>query len=450
MSPYVPTALIRAQSDERLARLAALGSERAFESIVERYRRPLLLYARRMVGESRAEDVVQASFVAAWTDLRRGTEIREVRAWLYRVVHNRSLNVLKRSDNSDVPLIDAVRASGPGVAAEVEDRDAIRETLREIADLPERQRVALLAVAVDGRRHRDVGIELGLSEGAVKMLVNRARGTLRAAAGAFVPFPLLVRLAGLSGGGAGSTAGGVSLLGASALKAGAVLATAGALATAGPPALHAIHARPAPAISASAPTAGVPDAAGRSLGISVAAGRTLALSADPAGALPGDLPDAAIWPVAADVPAPTVTADTTPSVPFAGAPAQAPAAPSVEHQDSVSTAHSRDFLTPASAPVVDDDLIVVPDDPNAYDHGETAIPDDGVPDAIANAITDEAPDPGDDPPEPDSPAAPAPAAPAPAAPADAAPADAATAPAAVTAPATTPAADGPPAASPTP
>ena len=206
MSPYVPTALIRAQSDERLARLAALGSERAFESIVERYRQPLLLYARRLVGESRAEDVVQASFVAAWTDLRRGSEIREVKAWLYRVVHNRSLNVLKRSDNSDVPLIDAVRASGPGVAAEVEDRDAIRATLREIADLPERQRVALLAVAVDGRRHRDVGIELGLSEGAVKMLVSRARGTLRAAAGAFVPWPILLRLAGL-GGGAGSATG---------------------------------------------------------------------------------------------------------------------------------------------------------------------------------------------------------------------------------------------------
>ncbi len=50
MSPQLPTALLRAQTDERLARLAAAGSERAFEAIVERYRRPLLAYARRMLG----------------------------------------------------------------------------------------------------------------------------------------------------------------------------------------------------------------------------------------------------------------------------------------------------------------------------------------------------------------------------------------------------------------
>ena len=438
MSPYVPTALIRAQSDERLARLAALGSERAFESIVERYRRPLLLYARRMVGESRAEDVVQASFVAAWTDLRRGTEIREVRAWLYRVVHNRSLNVLKRSDNSEVPLIDAVRASGPGVAAEVEDRDAIRETLREIADLPERQRVALLAVAVDGRRHRDVGIELGLSEGAVKMLVSRARGTLRAAAGAFVPFPLLVRLAGLGGSGAGSTAGGVSLLGASALKAGAVLATAGALATAGPPAIHALVKPAAPVLSTGAVASSSAlsrHAAPAPIG-AAAPGLNLVSSGDGSEPLPGGLPSAAALSIVADAPT-----TTTPDVAEAPSDPSAPAAPAVERQNSVSTAHSRDFLTRASAPFIDDDLIVVPEDPNAYDHGETAIPADGVPDAVANAITDEAPDPGNDPPEPDAPAA-----------STAAPAGAATVPNSVpdAGPASTPAADSAPAAPPAP
>ena len=405
MSPYVPTALIRAQSDERLARLAALGSERAFESIVERYRQPLLMYARRLVGESRAEDVVQASFVAAWTDLRRGSEIREVKAWLYRVVHNRSLNVLKRSDNSDVPLVDAVRASGPGVAAEVEDRDAIRATLKEIADLPERQRVALLAVAVDGRRHRDVGIELGLSEGAVKMLVSRARGTLRAAAGAFVPWPILVRLAGLGGGGSAASAGGIGMLSAGALKAGAVLATAGALAAAGPPTLHAIQSSPAP----SAPvTAAASPAAPASLGGSTAGP---ALPVPARGDVVSGAPQA--MSVRQDMNQPgSALAGTQDGAATADAPV--PAAPGVQHTDTVSAVPSADFLSRAGLDPVDDDLIVVVEDPADTARGEQVIGPDGVPDAIADAITDEAPDPGDDPPQPDATPRPAADAPAPA------------------------------------
>ena len=424
MSPYVPTALIRAQSDERLARLAALGSERAFEQIVERYRQPLLAYARRLVGESRAEDVVQASFVAAWTDLRRGSEIRELRAWLYRVVHNRSLNVLKRADNGDVPLLDAVRATDRGVAAEVEDRAAVRATLQEIAGLPERQRAAFLAVAVDGRRHREVGDELGLSEGAVKMLVSRARGTLRAAAGAVVPWPLLVRAAGLGGAAPVAGAGGTGLLGAGVLKAGAVLATAGALATAGPPALRAIEpgtpaapaaARVAPAATVLAPGAPVRGGLGAD---ALAPAGTRAPSGAPA--VPGPAP--AI---------PAVTPDTAPVAPM-------PAAPAVEHASSETDLPHQDFLTPAAEAPVDDDLIVVTEDPPDVARGEQAIGPDGVPDVVADAIPGDAPDPGDDPAgepleddgTPD--AAPAPAdagvsdaAPAPAPAADQAPADSA-------------------------
>ena len=382
MSPYVPTSLIRAQSDERLSRLAALGSERAFEALVQRYRQPLLAYARRLVGESRAEDVVQASFVAAWTDLRRGSEIREVRAWLYRVVHNRSLNVLKRSDNTEMPLLDVVHASGPGVAAEVEDRDAIRATLREIADLPERQRVALLAVAVDGRRHRDVGDELGLSEGAVKMLVSRARGTLRAAAGALVPWPLLLRIGGLGGSGGSSAGAGFGTLGAGALKAGAVLATAGALATAGPPALHAISTRtaaPAATASATVPARAITTAAVLpSLPGTATLPATTRRSAKPAvqrGAAPAP----------ASIAAPASPAD------IAGAPqdpAGAPtgAAPAVQYSGSDSAVPGHDFLTPASKAPLDGDIIEVVEDPPDIAKGEQAIPADGVSDAIADSV----------------------------------------------------------------
>jgi len=79
MTPIVSSTLLRTQSDGRLVELARGGSERAFEAIVERYRKPLGRYASRIVGDSRAEDVVQDVFVRAWDALRRGPEVTDLR-----------------------------------------------------------------------------------------------------------------------------------------------------------------------------------------------------------------------------------------------------------------------------------------------------------------------------------------------------------------------------------
>src|SRR3954447_10735649 len=96
--------LLRTQSDERLVALARAGHERAFEAIVERYRKPLLRHSRRLLPESRAEEALQQALVSApaarrpgggGAALRRGDEVRELRPWLYRIVHNSSLTALR-------------------------------------------------------------------------------------------------------------------------------------------------------------------------------------------------------------------------------------------------------------------------------------------------------------------------------------------------------------------
>ena len=97
MTPHVSITLLRTQTDQRLVELIAAGHDRAFEAIVDRYRRPLLRYARRFLHEdARAEDVVQSAFVSAWTALNEGATVRDLRPWLYRIVHNGALNVMKK------------------------------------------------------------------------------------------------------------------------------------------------------------------------------------------------------------------------------------------------------------------------------------------------------------------------------------------------------------------
>ena len=53
------------------------------------------------------------------------------------------------------------------------------------------QRDAILLSAIDGRSHEEVASALGISSGAVRGLLYRARATLRSAAAAFTPGPLI-------------------------------------------------------------------------------------------------------------------------------------------------------------------------------------------------------------------------------------------------------------------
>jgi RNA polymerase sigma factor (sigma-70 family) len=250
MAPVLSIPLLRTQSDRRLVALAADGHDRAFEAIVERYRRPLERYLRRLLSEALAEDVLQATFVRAWQALRAGTDVRELRPWLYRIAHNQALNTL-RAAGSALP---AVAAELPAISleAEVERREELRAALDGIEALPDRQRAALVAIAVADRPHADVARELGMSDGALRQLLLRARTTLRAAATALTPYPVMSWLAG----GQEATAARVAevAVGAGgagvALKAGIAALAAGAV-VAGGPALRGDH-QPAPASARSA------------------------------------------------------------------------------------------------------------------------------------------------------------------------------------------------------
>ena len=243
MSPILSLRPLQTQSDAKLVAMARDGHERAFEVLVRRYRRQLLAYASRLLGaEGRAEDALQHALLQAWIALRADAEVKEARAWLYRIVHNSAVSTLRRPRHETVELNEALDASacedGP------ESRVVIGEVLRGIASLPDLQRRAITLTAIRGDSHGEAAATLGLTDGAVRGLVYRARATMRDAVAGVLPLGLLHWTAGFGArrGPAGSNtsdvlgaAGGAGSAGlaAAVIKGGAVIATAGALATAG-------------------------------------------------------------------------------------------------------------------------------------------------------------------------------------------------------------------------
>ena len=237
MSPSVPLRLLQTQTDARLVELARGGHERAFEALVQRHRKPLLDYCRRLLlPESRAEDALQQALMQAWLALRDGDEVREPRAWLFRIVHNSAISALRRSGYDYVELDESIHgAQAP--ESDIDRRIAVREALAGLAALPEAQREVLLRTAVQGHSHEEVARTLGLSDSAVRGLIYRARATLRTAATALTPPQIAVWAARAAEGASHPQIGEIVAGGGSAgmlgvlLKGGAVVVSAGVLAT---------------------------------------------------------------------------------------------------------------------------------------------------------------------------------------------------------------------------
>ena len=173
--------------------LVRAGNEPAFEAIVARYRRPLLRYCGGILTGGRAEDAVQQTFVKAYDAMRRDHGELKLRPWLYRIAHNTALNGLRDKSLQDQPLdpqLDGVER--PDQAAE--RRQGVREVLAAVQALPTRQRDAIVLRELEGRSYEEIAGALGVTGGAVRQLLSRARTSLRTAATAITPVGLLMRM----------------------------------------------------------------------------------------------------------------------------------------------------------------------------------------------------------------------------------------------------------------
>ncbi|HEY2318678.1 MAG TPA: sigma-70 family RNA polymerase sigma factor [Solirubrobacteraceae bacterium] len=219
--------LLDAAPDDHLVGLAQSGQEAAFAAIVRRYEPELLAQARRLGSDGRTEDAVQQAFLNAFAALQAGSEIHHLRGWLHRILRH---VIVKAHVPADAPL-EAASVFGESLEETVLRRAQARATLVELSALPDRQRDALLGTAVLGFPRAQVARRMGLSEGAVRQLVHRARLRLRQAATALVPFPV-VRLFGAARTGGGATAS-EAALGAGAAASGGLAIKVGALVASG-------------------------------------------------------------------------------------------------------------------------------------------------------------------------------------------------------------------------
>jgi RNA polymerase sigma factor (sigma-70 family) len=173
----VTAPFLRLRSDEQLVALFRAGNDAAFSVIHDRYRQRLFAYSRQMLGGSRqdAEDAMQDVFLRAYSSLRSNDRPLSLRAWLYRVAHNRCIDHLRRPTPPAADLFDTSRKPLHDPMDEAERREDLRQLVADVRRLPEQQRSALLMREIDGMSYAELSDALGVSLQAVKSLLVRAR-----------------------------------------------------------------------------------------------------------------------------------------------------------------------------------------------------------------------------------------------------------------------------------
>ena len=122
-----------------------------------------------------AEDVLQDVFVRAFGALRADDRQVNVRAWLYRVAHNRCIDHLRRPIPAPADVFEMSRTPLHDPLEDAQRREDLRRLVTDVGRLPEQQRSALLMREIDGMSYADLATALDVTVPAVKSLLVRAR-----------------------------------------------------------------------------------------------------------------------------------------------------------------------------------------------------------------------------------------------------------------------------------
>lgn len=163
--------------DVVLVQRCLAGDSAAFEPLVERYQRPLYNLAARFLGSrDEALDSTQNAFVKAFENLASFKQEQKFFSWLYQILRNECLNVL-RSRRPSASLPDDLRAAGsPSDALEQDQRKAAVQAV--LLELPEEQREVVLLRHFTELSYDEISASTGVPVTTVKSRLYSARQRL--------------------------------------------------------------------------------------------------------------------------------------------------------------------------------------------------------------------------------------------------------------------------------
>lgn len=186
------------------------GSKVAFEKLFRRYYAPLCRYAASFLHDSQqAEDIVQDCFFHFWRDKEKASIHSSVKAYLYSVVRNASLNHLKHrqvekryGQKVQDEMAGQDLSSEAGLDAHREEEEDLHTRVHQaVEDMPEKRKEVFKMVKWERKSYQEVAHLLNISVKTVENQMGKALAYLRESLRD--KYPLLAWLLLFSAGGIG-------------------------------------------------------------------------------------------------------------------------------------------------------------------------------------------------------------------------------------------------------
>lgn len=155
------------------------GDRRAQYQLYNHYAKSMLNISMRIVSDRmEAEDVLQESFVNAFTKLSSYRGEASFGAWLKRIVINKSLNVVKRKrqfyeDLNDDLIGEVIEEK------ETESDYTVQDIHKAMQHLPDGYRVIFSLYMFEDMSHKEIAGQLNISVNTSKSQLSRARNKLK-------------------------------------------------------------------------------------------------------------------------------------------------------------------------------------------------------------------------------------------------------------------------------
>jgi RNA polymerase sigma factor (sigma-70 family) len=138
----------------------------------------LRTFAISLCGDvTRADDLVQETFIRAWTNWHRFTPGTNFAAWLCTILRNQFYSEMRKA-RREVEDAEGTHAGRLTTLADQEAASTLQVVWSRIESLPLTQRQALLLVGAEGCTYDEAAVRLGCQVGTVKSRVSRARAHL--------------------------------------------------------------------------------------------------------------------------------------------------------------------------------------------------------------------------------------------------------------------------------
>jgi RNA polymerase sigma factor (sigma-70 family) len=178
-------------SDEELAKQFVAGRMEAFETLVQRYAKPIYNFALNFLGNAdEADEAAQLVFVQMYQSLPRARLDIPLKPWIYRVARNKCIDLwrghttvsLSAHDEyeRDADTADVDPPDPTPLPDELAERKDLQELLRgAINALPVKYRTAVTLRYVNELSFAEIGHAMGIPENTAKTYFQRAKTLLR-------------------------------------------------------------------------------------------------------------------------------------------------------------------------------------------------------------------------------------------------------------------------------